>query len=269
MESRPDYITQVVDEGRGHFTIVPNMVDEMGMSVYAVRLYLHLKRVTGEGGVCWQSVRTLAKACTMSQTSVVRAKRELAQANLIRIEQVKSAVGDYDSDRITLRDIWLENAQRYSAGVGVPTGNTGVPSRNRGVPLVELKKNPIKKNPIKKDSTAPQNGASGPNLYQIASALAEVTAVDLKLNRGPVFQLAKTFESLGATVEQIHALYGPSGEWYKTDWRGQKGQRPTLSQIRSTWKAFIDQAEQQPTTKKYTGLVQLPDGTIIGGDDES
>ena len=33
---------------RNHFTIIPNIIDDLGLYVYAYRLYGHIKRVAGE-----------------------------------------------------------------------------------------------------------------------------------------------------------------------------------------------------------------------------
>ena len=44
------------ERGSHHFRVeVPNMVDDMGLSVFAVRLYLRLKRVAGDSGRCYYS----------------------------------------------------------------------------------------------------------------------------------------------------------------------------------------------------------------------
>jgi hypothetical protein len=52
---------------RRYFTIIPNMVDDLGLSPYAYRLYGHFRRVAGEAGECWQSTATLAETCKMSR----------------------------------------------------------------------------------------------------------------------------------------------------------------------------------------------------------
>ena len=66
-------------------------------------------------------------------------------------------------------------------------------------------------------------------------------AVSLVIGRD-ILQLAPSAQQeisrltmAGYTAENIMELYGqPDGRWYSEDWRGQKGQRPTLSTINET-----------------------------------
>ena len=93
---------------RKFYAMVPNMVDEMGLSPYAFRLYVHFRRVIGEGdGACWQSTRTLAEICNMSTGSVSKAKRDLLDAGLIHIEKRSGDTGEYD--HVTVVDVWAQN----------------------------------------------------------------------------------------------------------------------------------------------------------------
>lgn len=109
--------TKVRDAGdsRRYFTQLPNIIDDADLSVYAFRLYVHLKRVAGEDGKCIQSERTLAKACHMSAGSINNAKKVLEKAELIQIEIITNEHGEFDSDEITIMDIWRENMNHYSA----------------------------------------------------------------------------------------------------------------------------------------------------------
>ena len=109
---------EIRDEAVPHvwFTQIPNLVDEMNLSPYAIRLYLHMKRVTGEttNGRCWQSTRTLAKASRMSIGSVVKAKQELQSSSppLIKVKVEKIGKEKF-RHIITIRDIWPENHKAY------------------------------------------------------------------------------------------------------------------------------------------------------------
>lgn len=100
---------------RKYFSIIPNLVDDDGLSPFAFRLYCHIKRVAGENGQCWQSARTLAENCEMSVFAVSQAKRELVEHGLIEIESLKSKHGGHDYHQVTIKDIWqknLEHAQK-------------------------------------------------------------------------------------------------------------------------------------------------------------
>jgi hypothetical protein len=105
---------QIQDDAasRKYFTLLPNLIDDLGLSVYAFRLYVHLKRVAGDGGKSWQSARTLAKHCKMSVGKVSQAKGELLERELIKITKEPGRPGR-DFDVIEIVDIWPENMAYY------------------------------------------------------------------------------------------------------------------------------------------------------------
>jgi hypothetical protein len=91
---------------------IPNEVDDAGLTVYAFRLYAHIKRVAGDRGFCSQGTRTLARVCKMSTGEVVKSKKELAGAKLIKIKQ--AGEGYNRTDRIYVVNIWQHNYNRYN-----------------------------------------------------------------------------------------------------------------------------------------------------------
>ena len=107
---------RIIDNGdmRKYRTEIPNSIDDARLSVYAFRLYAHLKRVAGDSGKCWQSTATLAESCSMSGGMVSKAKKELQAARLIEIEQVENKRGGRMFHNITVCDIWMENFIKYS-----------------------------------------------------------------------------------------------------------------------------------------------------------
>jgi hypothetical protein len=127
---------QIQDDAasRKYFTLLPNLIDDLGLSVYAFRLYVHLKRVAGDGGKSWQSARTLAKHCKMSVGKVSQAKGELLERELIKITKEPGRPGR-DYDVIEIVDIWPENMAYY-----VQRSPHDL-QRSPG----ELKKNPIRR----------------------------------------------------------------------------------------------------------------------------
>jgi DNA-binding MarR family transcriptional regulator len=148
----------VIDAGdlRKYRTEIPNSVDDMGLSVYAFRLYVHFKRVAGDGGQCYQGTRKLAEHCGMAIGMVVKAKRELEERGLIRITPGERNTNTPDT--IVIVDIWRENFTRFSQSATrsrgehpVHTVNTPVHPVNDPVHVVTHKKEPIKKEPIKND----------------------------------------------------------------------------------------------------------------------
>lgn len=108
----------IIDDGRSHkyFYLIPNLIDHLELSVYAHRLYSHLKRVTGETGECFEETTTMAKSCKMSVGSVSNAKKELVKLGLIVIEKKKRKEGGKRKDIVRIVDIWDENISRCSSG---------------------------------------------------------------------------------------------------------------------------------------------------------
>lgn len=144
-----------------HFSQIPNMVDDMGLTPYAYRLYGHLKRVTGEKGKCWQSTETLAKACGMSAGKISESKKELENVwpPLIRVVSKKKDDGQIYHE-IVMTDIWKVNNQFYVGvkdeqvhivkGLARSPGET-YPSRG------ESKNNPIVQEEPTTGAIAPEN----------------------------------------------------------------------------------------------------------------
>ena len=154
---------QVRDEGdlRKYYTTIPNIIDDMDLSVYAYRLYGHLKRVAGDVGQCWQSTETLAKACGMGWATVSRAKTELVGKELIIIEQVKNPQGGKDFHNITITDVWEKNTIKYATST-----QEGATSHQE----ITTSHQEIKNNPIK---NKPNNNAGRPALSEGQSYLLQ------------------------------------------------------------------------------------------------
>ena len=129
----------IKDEGdlRKYYCQIPNMIDDMNLTPYAFRLYVHLKRVAAEDGTCWQSTTTLATSCKMSMGSISTAKNELVEAKLIIVQEVKKPGGGRKAHHITIIDKWRENMEKYA---------TTSPHELATSPH-EIKNNPIKNNP--------------------------------------------------------------------------------------------------------------------------
>lgn len=113
-----------------YFTIIPNIVTELGLSPFAVALYVRLKRRAGEGGECWENTRNLAEGCKMSAGQVSKAKRELSQAGLITVTTEPGKHGGRPYHVITVNDIWARNAERFPSSLGELASSLGEPKNN-------------------------------------------------------------------------------------------------------------------------------------------
>jgi DNA-binding MarR family transcriptional regulator len=114
MSTKEQLITEEASERR-YYTMIPNMIDDMGLSPFAYRLYGHFRRVAGEAGGCWQSVTTLAAICQMSRGMVSRCRQELEEAGLINVTRTDNPHGGRDYITVTVKDIWLLNTMKYAS----------------------------------------------------------------------------------------------------------------------------------------------------------
>lgn len=147
---------QVIDNGdlRKYRIEIPNLIDDMDLDVYEFRLYVHLKRVAGQEGACWQSTRTLSKVCKMSVGKISDAKKTLAEKGLIELQHRKSEQGE--TDYITIIDVWPQNFARYSRcsqdEQPVHVVNTPVHEVNAPVHVVKQRSNQYKKEPREEEA---------------------------------------------------------------------------------------------------------------------
>lgn len=73
----------------------------------------------------------------------------------------------------------------------------------------------------------------------MANALTDVTGISAKLNWREVGGLAEELIAAGYTPTQVKNHYGRRKvaalwHWYESDWRGKKGDKPRLKEIRET-----------------------------------
>ena len=78
-----------------HFSI-DEIVDDMEMSLYALRLYIHLKRIAGlyEDKPIRQFTKMLAKHCHMTITNTNKTLKELEELGLIETQKLDNKYGD-------------------------------------------------------------------------------------------------------------------------------------------------------------------------------
>jgi len=108
---------QITDESGDHvyFTMIPNIIYELGLSLYARDLYGWIKRRAGENGACWENVRNLSKHLGISPGRITKAKAELINAGLIVIEQHQTVHGHYPGHTIKITDVWKNNVDYFTS----------------------------------------------------------------------------------------------------------------------------------------------------------
>ena len=92
-----------------YFWQTANIVDDLGLSVYAFRLYCHLVRVSSMKNVDI-STRALAEACKVSVHAVSDAKHELVKLKLISLKERTGQRGR-PYHEITILDITQRNVE--------------------------------------------------------------------------------------------------------------------------------------------------------------
>jgi hypothetical protein len=98
-----------------YFTMVPNIIFDMGLSVYAQCLYMQLARAQGQDkDHCYPSIEYLAKQCGVSKDTIIKAKQELEECSLITVELQRSRKGGFPFNVYHVMDIWDENEGYYS-----------------------------------------------------------------------------------------------------------------------------------------------------------
>lgn len=106
MEERGDFIIG----SKSKFTMIPNMIAHLGLSPMAFRLYFAYCETVGAYGepdkTCFKTVRTLAKECGMSISSISRCRTELEGASLIVVEK---STDETKADTIYIMDVWELN----------------------------------------------------------------------------------------------------------------------------------------------------------------
>jgi len=79
---------------------------------------------------------------------------------------------------------------------------------------------------------------------EMIESLGKVTGMDPQLNRTKLAKTAARMLKAGYTSQAIRAVFSAGGAWYSQDWRGKKGERPTLASISETIAALTPQAGQ-------------------------
>lgn len=154
-----------------YYHLMLNMADD-DLGSFEYRLLGHYIRVCGaeEGGVCYQTVRTIADITKMSIPKVIAARNELAKTGWIRVE-----VRANKTHNVTIVDRMAENVRRYSVqnleresvdGAGDQNIDHGDQDIDRGDQYPAYKEEPYKKNqeeqPDKDQELAASNAAAPP-----------------------------------------------------------------------------------------------------------
>jgi len=205
----------------------------------ALLLLLAIADNANDEGEAWPSVPTMAKKIRMSERYTRIVLRELEASGELVIKPARRY--GIDSNTLIIK-IPLNQTTPLNPSSPLPLNQgSSTPEPQFPTPLNPSSAKPSVKpslvNHQKENRHLPAK-AGAPKadpaiLFQIASALASVTGMDLEKNKGHIFKEAKTYKL--EDIPKIAGDYSQGGLWYSCDWRGQKGQPPSLAQIRETW----------------------------------
>ena len=254
-------------------------------------LLLALADMASDEGYCWPSYKTLAKKVRLSRTHTMTLMQELVNMGYVRKEERYVKAGEKDKAEQTSNGYWIKIPEKeigsqpqlttQSTPVDYPQ-STPLDSNHQSYPSLNPASN--SKNEFDElQMQSPQNSVSiasssaitktykqvkklealidnqvnhaKGDLYAMAQALADVTGMAFKLNRGRLTKAAKVLlqdPQLSPTL--IRDLYSPGGAWYSHNWMGQKGEKPLPEHIAQTVGNLMQQRE--PQVKNITGDVR-------------
>ena len=237
---------------------IPNLIDDLDLSVYAFRLYVHIKRVAGPGGTCFEGTRKLAEKCGMSAGQVSKAKKELLDKGLVM--KSSRATNGGETDELRPVDMWQQNYEAYT-GQGVHTVNTleqedsqGVHTVNEGVHTVNERRNheegTNKNRAPRKSADAPPIELKQKSPHQaIVEAYAHALGYPIP-DGAATGMAAKELVKLGYTPEQVSACY--KSEKARDFW---KDKHLTLMSLKKSIGAWA-QAQARTTQATSIPLIQ-------------
>jgi predicted transcriptional regulator len=99
---------------RKYFSAIPNMIlDHPELDIYDQMLYIHIKRIAGDNGQCWASIRYLAGKMKVSKSQVQKSLQKLLKLGLIRHAGTKK-IKTRPRNVYEIVDIWEMNLNYYS-----------------------------------------------------------------------------------------------------------------------------------------------------------
>lgn len=172
-----------------------------------------------ENGWCWPSLATIAEIRGMSPQAVSKHIKVLKKAGYLRVKRRQEKNKGNVSNLYQIifdRPLSTSEVDRLSTSEVDVTTQYNVPEPNGSVP-------PKKSPPKPERQPTPQ--------WLMMQALSAVTGFDLKLNKGRIGASATKLIKAGYSPEFVQREFSRGGWWYREDWRGKKGERPSSPEI--------------------------------------
>lgn len=221
-----------------------------------------------KGGRCWASQQTLADDLQLTRVTLNKHLSTLVTSGYLKVEHQDGGTNIYyDTGKIRLKsktyaeevnpiDDEIEDggqnniqgvSKNYTGGVkNFDTSNTisntikNTPAEKTS-PEKQISENPETIDPlqdktISEDQIKQEKQPIKNNVWEVGVALAEVTGMDMGVNKGQLLAFAKKMKSVDP--EYILKTYSNGGEWYTQHWKGLKNQKPNLKDITETLYSF-------------------------------
>jgi len=114
-----------IKNSHNHFSVIPNVIREMGLDAYSISAYLILMSYAGKIDSCYPSNKTIASKMKSSVPTYLKARETLCKKGLIKVTERKKDNNSPDTSLIEILDIWKKNIDFFAEG-GSKGGLLGV-----------------------------------------------------------------------------------------------------------------------------------------------
>jgi hypothetical protein len=209
------------------------------------------------GDSIFPSIKTMSRKTSLSERSVQNTIKSLIEKNYLIL--IKKGGGRNKTNLYKIRCsrfAVFEDGFELKGETGTKKGeppapdpslNIINPSQSANADNDELKYEDCDDDGLEVKEKKTKKKPDNKSLYPIAQALAQVSGVSFEANRSQIFREAKYIvRDPRITAEEIIRQFAPGGDWYRCDFRGQKGQRPTVTQVRQTIFTFVEPRVNKP-----------------------
>ncbi len=215
---------------KNYFTIIPNYILNHS-TIWDREVYIQMKRIAGEEGICWTSQKKLSKQCGISVNRLKKSIKYLLEHKWIKkigTKQVETQGGTQEINEYKIIDLWRLNSDFYqtkqsskgvspddiptSKGVSpddTPTPQRGITDEAKGVSPEGYKEEHKNNIPLKKEATQALRDKINTilGLFKVVNPSYERLFMN-KTQRAAVERLVGKFgeEKIIATIQSLPAI---------------------------------------------------------------
>ncbi len=118
-----------------YFTIIPNYILNHS-TLWDREVYIQMKRITGENGICWTSQKTLAKQCGMSINRLKKSLKYLTEHQWIKnigTKIIETKGGPQKINEYSVLNLWKLNGDFYETKKSKGVSPDDIPNPQRGI----------------------------------------------------------------------------------------------------------------------------------------